>query len=449
MHSNLTKERTKVSNYKFIKSASVVLCGALFSLNSLYAQEDSASTKQVDLPFGNMGIDWVSDRILEAQHMATQYTDFTPFFQYYGMVASNPYGGQSQGTNLTQEMLFGLTANLENLLGWKNTTFTISGAYNTGTDLSNKIGNIFTIADSAVADGAFFYEMYLTYTREVMGGTLQITMGRSGMADIFNSIPVFTSILSGGLDNVPVSAFLNSPFTSSPIATWAATAQYTLPNEEITFAGGLYQIPSNMNSSNYHGVDWSINSTNGYMMLAQVQWTPEFFKQVKDGKEVSGTGLQGLYQAGMYYFNGYQDLSYYSDTDRTNGYGFYVQGQQVVWVNDNNLNQNVLVWAGLQYSPIQSISTMPIMGYAGFQLNGFVPYRPSDSFLCSWMIGSLNSNYSTSYDATYETVVEISYIFQINNYISIQPDIQYVMRPSGDSNADDALVLAGQISVSF
>lgn len=438
-----------MSKNKLIKSTLCAFCAALISTSTICAQEANQTPEEFEIPYGNMGLNWVTDRILEGQHMVKQETGFTPFFQYYGMLASNPSGGASQGTNLTQEMIFGLTANLEQLLGWKYTSFTISGAYNTGTDLSNKIGNLFTIADSAVADGAFFYEMYLTYTREVMEGTLEITIGRSGMADIFNTIPVFTSMLSGGLDNVPMSAFLNSPFTSSPIATWAATIQYTLPNEEITFAGGLYQIPANMNSANYHGVDWSINSTNGYMMIGQVQWSPEFFRQVKDGKEVAGTGLQGVYQAGMYYFNGYQDLSYYSDTDRTNGYGFYAQAQQTVWVNEDNLGQNVLVWAGIQYSPIQSISTMPIMGYAGFQLNGFVPYRPADSFLVSWLIGSVNSDYSQSYDATYETVVEISYIFQLNNYISIQPDIQYIMRPSGDANADDALVLAGQISVSF
>lgn len=429
--------------------ALATLLAAALSPNALCAQNSQANSGEFNVPYGSMGIDWLSDEILAAENIATKNTGITPFFQYYGMIASNPYGGQSQGTNYTQEMIFGASANLETLLGWKNTSFTISGAYNSGKDLSNRIGNVFTISDCAVSDGAYFYEMYLSYSREFSFGTIDITLGRSAMADVFNSLPAFTSVLSGGLDNVPMSAFLNSPFTSSPIAAWAATAQYTLPDNEITFAGGIYQIPANMNASNYHGVDWSINSTNGFMMIGQVEWTPEFFKKQKDGKDVPGSGLQGQYQIGVYYFNGYNGLSYYSGSDRTNGYGFYIQGQQEVWVNENNTSQNVLVWAGLQYSPIMSISTMPLMGYAGVQFNGFVPYRPNDSFLVSWLIGSLNSNYSQNYKASYESVVEISYIFEINNYVSIQPDIQYVMRPSGDSQAGDALVLGGQISVSF
>ena len=431
----------------FYKKIFLQVLSAVALSVSLQAQNLNANSAEI--PYGNMGLDWLTDRILEVEHLSTKNTAITPFFQYYGMIASNPYGGQSQGTNYTQEMIFGATANLETLLGWKNTSFTISGAYNSGKDLSNRIGNTFTISDCAVSDGAYFYEMYLSYSKEFSFGTIDATLGRSSMADVFNSIPAFTSVLSGGLDNVPMSAFLNSPFTSSPIATWAATAEYTLSNNEITFAGGIYQIPANMNASNYHGVDWSINSSNGFMMIGQVEWTPEFFKKQKDGKDVPGSGLQGLYQIGVYYFNGYSDLSYYGSSDRTNGYGFYIQGQQEIWVNENNTSQNVLVWAGLQYSPIQSISTMPLMGYAGVQFNGFVPKRPNDSFLDSWLIGSFNNKYSQSYKASYESVVEISYIFELNNYISIQPDIQYIMRPSGDSQADDALVLGGQVSVSF
>lgn len=426
-------------------AALAALTAAAFAAGST-AQEEGGG---FEIPYGNLGLNYASAKIAEGQNYLSNDYGISPFFSYYGVIATNPHGGAHQGTNYTQEIIYGINADLEKILGWKNTTLTVSGAYDSGTDLSNKIGNLFTIADSSVPSGAFFYEMYIAKTFEIYDGTLQITLGRSGMADIFNTLPVFGNLVSGGLDNSAEAVFLNSPFTSSPTATWAATAQYTFAGDEFSLAGGIYQIPRNVNSQNYHGIDWRINSSNGYMMLGQFQWTPEFSPQTKDGKKVAGTGLQGVYQVGAYCFGGYDMPKLDGSGTRGNAYGFYAQAQQMLWRDQNMLNRYVLGWVGVQYSPVKSISTMPIMGYAGFQLSGFVPGRADDSFLCSWLIGSVNSDYSTQYKASYETAIEVSYIFQLNQNISIQPDIQYIMRPAGNSYIPDALVLAGQIAVSF
>ena len=46
-------------------------------------------------------------------------------------------------------------------------------------------------------------------------------------------------------------------------------------------------------------------------------------------------------------------------------------------------------------------------------------------------------------------VVEATYVIQLNENISIQPDFQYIFRPNGNSVIDDALVIGGQLIVSF
>ncbi len=124
---------------------------------------------------------------------------------------------------------------LKKSMNWKGATFVISGAYNAGDNLSNKIGNFFTASESSVTDGAIFYELYLAQTFNLAwDDTMKIRLGRMSMSDTFASLPVFGYIVSGGLDSTPEAIFSNSPFTSSPIATWGMIAQYNFEKQDIS-----------------------------------------------------------------------------------------------------------------------------------------------------------------------------------------------------------------------
>ncbi len=414
----------------------------------------AAEAADVSLPYGNAGLDYISDKINSADSDLQEQTGVSFFFDYYSVLVSNPYGGAAQGTNYTGEMLFGLDFDLEKQIGWKGGAFTISGAYSTGANLSDKIGNFFTASESYVTNGAAFYEMYFTQSLDTRAGSIEVNFGRMSMSDVFMALPAMGYLVSGGADSTPEAIFYNSPFTSSPQATWGINVRYS-PSEEITLSAGLYQAPQSLSDANWNGTEFGIHSDDGYMALSQASWSPEFFaKTGAGGKEIAGTGLQGLYQIGGYFFGGYEGLTDYSGGDRGSGYGFWIQGQQMVWRDSDAPYRHVSVWGGMQYAPVQSISTMPLMFYAGVQLQGLVPYRSQDGIYFSWLYGSFNSKYgygqgAESYSATYEMVVEATYVIQLNENISIQPDFQYIFRPNGNSDIDDALVIGGQLIVSF
>lgn len=419
------------------------------SLNSVsFAQE------QYNLPYGNFGLDYLSNEISDGQSYLEENTGVGIFFDYYAVLLSNPYGGAGQGTCYTHEMIYGANLDLGKILGWKGAQFTISGAYNAGSNLSGKIGNFFTVSESYVTGGAMFYELYLGQTLETRLGNIEVRMGRISMADNFMDLPIYDYLVSGGMDDVPSAIYSNSPFTSSPTASWGATVQFTPESmQDVAFSAGIFQAPLNIDSPDWDGTDFSISENDGYMMMFQAQWSPEFGSKMENGSPVSGTGLQGVYQIGGWFYGGYPMQQFNSLNYRNNAYGFYIQGQQMLWRNDSNLSQYVSVWLGGQMAPVESVAAMPFMAYAGLQFQGFVPNRPNDGFYAAWMTGWFNSSYGdsadTPYDASYETVIELTYVFQINNNISIQPDVQYVMRPNGNSDIDDALVIGGQLIVSF
>ena len=200
-----------------------------------------------------------------------------------------------------------------------------------------------------------------------------------------------------------------------------------------------------MQSTTWSGTDWRIQSDDGYMAMFQIAWNPTFCAE-SDG---SG-GLSGTYQIGAWFFGGF-DMPYLdgSTGSRGNGYGFYAHGQQQIWAERDNPNKYVSVFAGAQVAPVNSISTMPLMLYGGFQLQGFVPKRENDGLCVAFANGWFSYELNIVQEATYENMIEITYVMQLNENVSIQPDFQYIMRPYGNSGIDDALVVGGQLIVSF
>lgn len=389
------------------------------------------------LPAGNFGIDFVCAKVADAKAKIYDASGVELSFDYYADVFSNPLGGAEQGTQYTHIMEFSATADLQKIAGIKGASFTVSGAYNSGSDLSGRVGNFFTISESSVTTGWMFYEMYYTQQFDLPNDdAIVVKFGRMSMDDSFASLPVFGYLGGGAMDSVPEAIFSASPFTSSSIATWGIVVEYQTA-ENLAFSYGLFQTLQSQNSPDWDGFEFGIHRDDGYMMLAQVQWTPTF-----------AGGLQGTYSVGGYFFGGYE-MSYLSGAgSRSNGYGFYLQGQQNVWVDSDDSGKFVCLWAGVQYAPITSISTVQWQPYAGVQIQGVIPRRKNDAIFLSWTSGFFSGEYRGG-NASCETVFEANYLWQVNEYLSVQPVMQYVLCPNGDSDIDDALIIGGQVLLSF
>ena len=173
--------------------------------------------KNVNLPYGNLGLNAAAAKVNDWQSDLYNKTGVSFFADYYGTYLTNPYGGKRQGGNYTSMLTYGLSADLGKI-GWKGATLTVSGAYNTGANLSNKIGNYMNASNTYVTNGALFYELYLSQQISIADDTLTIMLGRMAMPDAFASLPVFGYLAGGGMDCTPTAIYSNSPYQSGPIA---------------------------------------------------------------------------------------------------------------------------------------------------------------------------------------------------------------------------------------
>jgi porin len=195
---------------------------------------------------------------------------------YVVNLAGNPSGGLRQGFTYTDNIAFGAKLDLEKLVGWRGAVFTIAATDRNGNSLSQDyIGNQFTVQQVYGGQTIILTDLHLV--QKFWDDKAQIKAGRFSAGDDFASSPLYWLYMNNGIDGNPQALPVNTAFTSYPASVWGARLRVD-PSPEWFAMGGIYQATS-LNLYRDHGLDWSINNSDGVLMIGQVGWTPEFFKK--------------------------------------------------------------------------------------------------------------------------------------------------------------------------
>jgi porin len=411
-----------------------------------FLQEVSADVaKDFNAPF---------DLLAREQEAIRKKTGVTIYFDYYSNFLGNPSGGLSQSSAYSHEIVAGAHFDLEKMTGWQGATLTASFGEGTGRQLSQDIGNYFGVSEAYVGDYGALFDLYLT--QKLFDDKLTLRVGRMSAGQMFATLPAFGLQVNGGINGNPNSLFSNAPFHAGITATNAGMAKYDLTKTTYV-SGGVFQATPRLGLARYHGTDFSIRPGDGILTMYEAGWKPTFGAGkaglARDQAGSGNPGLPGIYKAGGYYSN--YTFDRFSGGEIANAYGFYSLGQQMVWRSEDNQNDNFSVWGGTVYSPQTDISLVPLMGMAGTIWQGLIPGRDQDQWLTCFLIGHFSEAYANSVSdtgattPTCETVLETSYVIQLNKYLSVQPDLQYIIRPNGDGDIQNALVIGLQIALSF
>jgi porin len=380
------------------------------------------------------------------------------FVDYFGVFQGNPVGGQSQSFAYSQYLPFGFE--WKEPFGWRGGGVRVSAVSGAGRNLSESIGNAFTVSQAWAENTLFLYQAYLV--QKAFDDKLEVGIGRVAAAQFFATLPAFDLLVTGGLNSVPIALELNSTFTGSASASWFAGARW-LPMKETTLTAGVFQARADLGQSGpYHGLDFGISEDDGTFGVVEIGWTPnsEKFAAVQEDRQFTrgrreldgnGNGLPGVYKLGAYVSN--QPQATYPGGWGGSPFGFYAIGQQTLWEQTPGQKQTsqFSVFGGVVWSPPSSVTEMPVDGFAGTVWRGPWSRRPADHFYASWQIGNFSEPYAQSVnqsvDGAFESVLNAGYVIQITKEFSVQPDIQYIIQPGGFGQANNALVLGLQITI--
>jgi porin len=356
---------------------------------------------------------------------------------YQTDLLANPIGGERQGFAYAGLAEVALDFDLGQIAGLEGTSFSIAGYWASGDDLSDtRIGNLIGVAQAFNGRTVGLARMHLE--QELLEGRLAVAFGRLSVGDDFATSDLYASYVSTGINSNPFAIAENLPsFTADPIAQWGARA-IAQPIEQIHIAAGIYNADPNVAKDGKHGVDFSLDLGHGLLAIAEAgyQWN-----------QTDDTGMPGSITFGGYFDSSDFDVLDQSGRSREGNYGFYLLLDQRVYREGGaDSDQGLTPWGALTLAPDRQINTIPFSAAGGLVYQGLISGRDDDLTALAVYYGRFSDKLE---DQNAETVVEVNHRLQLAQWLYVTPDFQYIIRPNGQSDIDDAAVFGGEIGIEF
>lgn len=363
----------------------------------------------------------------------------TPAITYVTDLLGNPVGGRRRGVAYAGQLNADVSVDLEKLAGLKGLTFGVSANWASGTDLStDDIGNFFIVAQAFAGDRGRLYTLFLD--QSLFDGRLDVKVGRFAPGDDFLSWPQYTFLVNIALNPAIYATQVNVPgFTAAPIGTWGARVR-AKPADSFSATAGIYYSDPARDLVNTAGTDFGFEgSSTGLLAIAEFAY---LHNQTK-----GTTGLPGSYRFGGYYDSNLFPTFADPRVNHRGNWGLYVLLDQVIYREGPPGSGQGLALAGsFVVAPDQSINTMPYFAVAGAVYRGLLPGRDKDALAFAAYYGAFSRDLPGQ---SSETVLELTYTLALTPWLTVQPDIQYVINPGGRSSVKNALVIGAQISITF
>ncbi len=384
------------------------------------------------------------------------------FGAYTAFFMGNVSGGLEQDFAYNHMLFFQLNFDLEKLVGWHGGGIVWSWADNAGSNLSNSIGNNFQISTDYGPNTFMFNEFYLMQT--LLDDKLTLKGGQLSALNDFMASPLYGFYSNLAFCGNPVAVSFNAPVTTMPAASWGFHAKYAEPDWYAQ--AGVYQVSDRIGVPAYHGLDYSIRSGDGTLFFAETGWTPTLFKRtspVPAGKNPKASapedgilhpGYPGNYKVGGFFSN-YTFASYSGSQNQPNMFGLYFLADQMVFQEPGDPAQGLYLWSAFTLTPQELIAQMPYFFSGGVQYAGLIPRRNKDRAIFGVAYGRYSSDLGAQQVSqnqpkeTYEMVFEWAYQIQVNPWLTVQPDVQYIVNPGATGTIENAWVLGAVVNVSF
>jgi porin len=224
-----------------------------------------------------------------------------------------------------------------------------------------------------------------------------------------------------------------------------------MPVSFLDFKAAVF-APNEDAENNTHGTDFSINSRDGALVAFEASYLLN--------QSPNNRGLIGTYRIGTFIQQG--DYSTW-ESQAANALNpskplRYGTNYMVYGVADQQLFKNgqytvdSFVRAGFASSSLSLVSNY-LEG--GFNFIGYVPSRPYDVAGIGVARSGISKQFSESQveqgnpRSSSETVIELTYKIQLAPWGSIQPDLQYVINPSGVDGSRNAFIFGIRSTIAF
>lgn len=257
------------------------------------------------------------------------------------------------------------------------------------------------------------------------------------IGNIFFKIGKFDFSSDFGFDNLSAK-FLNASMMTSMVinnntynmTNYGPTAS---PGIEVRYYHDNWILKLGLSSDNPYNGNLNLNFAN---INTDKFGTDLFFKKPMFYLEYVYNlyikNLKGTYYIGGFYDTGKQANTYSNHFYSGNGAGYFTLNQEIF----KNKTSNLSIFLRYMIDPYNSRTNITSTFDTGLVYN-----TRDDYFGLSFSIAHANKHITTTFKDHNEYRIEFTYKHQINKYLFIQPDIQYIIHPSSGIGIKNEFVM--------
>ncbi|MCE0499673.1 MAG: carbohydrate porin [Methylacidiphilales bacterium] len=372
----------------------------------------------------------------------------------YTEVFGNPSGGARQGIISDGLVDLTLDVDLDALSSGiiKDTIFHTEADYIYGPSLSEQyVGDFSDTSNIAGFNTLRLQELWLQ--KLFWDKKLSLKVGNMAVDDEYFQSTSASLFISGTFGAF---TFIANNVTNAPVYPLAAPGvrlQLT-PTPAFYVMAGVYGQDNNSNpaTNNQNGLNFALNADSGMLIMSEAGY---LLNQGTNAK-----GLQGTYRVGSWVDTG-NHSTFISQANFANGtgplqsvgtnYGVYGVLDQQIYAKDTQIISFFVRSGGAP----SNTNFVDYYAEGGFNFTGFIPGRDNDIGGIAVARSHVSDDYGQSQilqgnpPSSAETVIEATYKVQIAPWWSIQPDLQYIVTPSGVQGSKNATVLGLRTTVAF
>ena len=253
----------------------------------------------------------------------------------------------------------------------------------------------------------------LYYEQSIKEDLLNLKIGKQDANADFQALNTGFEFL-----NLSFSFIDNTPMPLFPSQQMGVRARIKLP-KEIYIQNGFYDGNLKIGA----GPKSFFTGENDYLNMTEIYKLTDF--KGKEGKYLVGDWIK--------------------TSDKTN-YGFYAGFEQKLTDRFEDKSGGLTAFGQFGYGR-NSINDVPYYAGGGFVFKGITKKRKEDSVGIAFGWHQFNETLHKTEHKTAEKVIELFYKIKLTEFLYIQPDIQYIMKPSGSEK--DAFALGLRACITF
>ena len=356
-------------------------------------------------------------------------------FEYTAEAFSNVSGGVKIGSVYNGLGYGSVDVDVEKVLGWNDASLRFAALWTHGVSPGQYAGNELAVSNIDAYDGLRLHEFYVEKEIEKLSFKIgNLLADEDFMESAYREVLIndaFGQTASWSANTLNGGPAFNAPGLGLRLRYDISEAVYL---QAGIYDGDVFDDANGDPLINQHGAHFELGNGQGWTSLYQIGYNGF---NVSDDKD-----LPGWYRLGAWRHT--SEFEKHDGTKTDGNAGVFASIDKLVFREQDEQGLGLFGRVG---TAKRDCSRFHWTMETGMNYRGLIPGRNQDVTSLGYIYGK-HSNEIMGVKS-HESVLELTYLYQVSPAVYIQPDVQWINRPTGDNTLSDAWAVGLRVGFIF